>query len=74
MIATTGLQVVRIRTMADNSIRAEVDFGERVRMRNFEDLMATTVTAILIPDTMVKPELQEEINNLIDKLNASLNE
>lgn len=74
MIAKTGVQVVRIKTMADNSIRAEIDFGERVKLANFDRLLKTTVTTIILPDNFLSPEIENDINNLIDKINNTLNE
>ena len=74
MIAKTGVQVVRIKTMADNSIRAEIDFGERVKLANFDRLLKTTVTTIILPDNFLSAEIENDINNLIDKINNTLNE
>ena len=73
MIAKTGVQVVRIKTMADNSIRAEIDFGERVKLANFDRLLKTTVTTIILPDNFLSAEIENDINNLIDKINNTLN-
>ena len=73
MIAKTGVQVVRIKTMADNSIRAEIDFGERVKLANFDRLLKTTVTTIILPDNFLSAEIETDINNLIDKINNTLN-
>ena len=74
MIAKTGVQVVRIKTMADNSIRAEIDFGERVKLANFDRLLKTTVTTIILPDNFLSAEIETDINNLIDKINNTLND
>lgn len=50
MIVTKIGQVVRVKTMADGSKRAEIDFGERVTLGEFDDLMQMPVVVTIIPE------------------------
>ena len=65
MIAKTGLTLVRIKTMADNSKRIEIDCGEMITLGQLDDLLGTTITAVLLPDNDRYAEaLQRFINDL----------
>lgn len=65
MIAKTGVQVVRVKTMADNSKRVEIDFGETVKLSSFDDLLGTTVSVIILPDD---PKVMDLITKFADEL------
>lgn len=65
MIAKTGVQVVRVKTMADNSKRVEIDFGESIKLSSFDDLLGTTVSVIIVPDRDdIYPLLEQFANEL----------
>lgn len=65
MIAKTGVQVVRVKTMADNSKRIEIDFGENIKLSSFDDLLGTTVSVIVVPDREdIYPLIEQFANEL----------
>ena len=65
MIAKTGVQVVRVKTMADNSKRVEIDFGESIKLSSFDDLLGTTISVIIVPDRDdIYPLLEQFANEL----------
>lgn len=61
MVLSNGAVLVRVKTMADGSKRAEIDFGEHIKLGNFDDLLQTTITVVLVSD-------QEAENLQIDKI------
>lgn len=61
MINVSGAVIKSIKTMADRSIVATIDFGELVKLGDFQDLLQTPLTVILATeDTMNQIQLSEE--------------
>lgn len=71
MIAKTGVQVVRVKTMADNSKRIEIDFGENVKLSSFDDLLGNTVSVIVVPDREDIYPLLEQFANELERLKST---
>lgn len=69
MIAKTGLTLVRVKTMADNGKRIEIDCGEMVTLGQLDDLLGTTITAVLLPDNDRYTEALQRFINDLNQLN-----
>lgn len=49
MIDSNMATLVRPKLMADNSKRIELDFGETVKLADFDDLIGVPLKVIIIP-------------------------
>lgn len=62
MINVNGVLVKSIKTMADRSVVATIDFGELVKLGDFDDILQTPIRVILVKedDIILASEYKEE--------------
>lgn len=53
MINVTGATIARVKTMADGSIRIELDLGELCTLADLDDLLRTSLTVVIAPEGIV---------------------
>lgn len=56
MINVQGAVITSVKTMADRSIRATIDFGELVKLGEFEDLIQMPIKIIIVAETDLQPD------------------